>query len=637
LWQPLEAEEVRLDQGLGRMTAAPVWARLCSPNCHSSAMDGYAVRASETSSASDTAPVRLILDAQAKYVDTGNPLPDWADAVIPIEDVQIVDGSSDKEEKADTDNFPSSVFPPSSIEIRSSAAPRQHVRLMGEDVVATELILPVFHLLRPVDLGAIAAGGHATISVWRKPKVAVVPTGSELVPRGTPAKPGDILEYNSLVLATQVEQWGGVPTRYDIVPDEKERIEAMVADAAATHDLVLLNAGAAAGSADHSAQVVQSLGIVLVHGIAIRPGHPVILGMVENLKAKPPTPIIGVPGFPVSAALTGELFVEPILAKWLGRIPHVRPTTEAIMTRKVFSPLGSDEYLRVMVGEVGGRVVAAPLPRGAGMITSLMRADGIVCIPRHREGLNAGDPVTVKLYRSPDDLERTIIAIGSHDLTLDLIAQFLAESGVRFSSANVGSQAGLVALSRGEAHLAGSHLLDLETGEYNSNRYIKQYLPETPVVVVTLVGREQGLIVPRGNPLRFRSLGDLARPEVRFVNRQRGAGTRVLLDYELSKIGLRPETIHGYEHEEYTHLAVAAAVASGLVHCGLGIAAAAQPLGLDFVPLFKERYDLIIPQIYFASSRLRPLLDLLHDAVFRRQVAALPGYDVSHMGTVAQK
>ena len=435
------------------------------------------------------------------------------------------------------------------------------------------------------------------------------------------------------MLAAQVEQWGGVATRYPIVPDVKERIQTVVAEAAAAHDLVLLNAGSSAGSEDFSAQVVEALGTLLVHGIAVRPGHPVVLGMLANPGTKTPIPIIGVPGFPVSAALTGELFVEPILAKWLGRSPRDRPEVEAVITRKVFSPLGADEYLRVTVGEVGGRVVATPLARGAGVITSLVRADGLILIPRHTEGLNAGDSVTVRLYRSPAEFKRTIVAIGSHDLTLDLMAQFLAEKGARLSSANVGSQGGLVALRRGEAHLAGSHLLDPETGEYNLS-YIKKYLPETPVVVVALVGREQGLIVPRGNPLQLKSLADLAHPEVRFVNRQRGAGTRVLLDYELGRAGLQPQGIRGYDHEEYTNLAVAAAVSSGLADCGLGIAAAAQALALDFVSLFKERYDLVIPRTHYESPRLLPLLDLLHDARFRRQVASLPGYDMSRMGTI---
>jgi putative molybdopterin biosynthesis protein len=285
-------------------------------------------------------------------------------------------------------------------------------------------------------------------------------------------------------------------------------------------------------------------------------------------------------------------------------------------------------------------VVATPLSRGAGVISSLVRADGLVIIPRHHEGLNAGDTVSVRLYRAPEQIERTAVAIGSHDLTLDLLAQFLAEAGpqtpdgaVRLSSANVGSQGGLVALRRGEAHLAGSHLLDPDTGEYNLS-YIQRYMPDTPVVLVQLVGREQGLIVPPGNPRQLRTLADLAQPALTFVNRQRGAGTRVLLDFEIGKIGLGPAEIRGYEREEYTHLAVAAAVASGLADCGLGIAAAARALNLDFVPLFKERYDLVIPREHYDSALLRPLLAQLHTPRFRAEVAALPGYDVSGMGQV---
>jgi len=611
-WQPLAAETIPLEQALGRVTAEPVWARLSAPHYHASAMDGYAVRAQDTASASDTHPVQLALGPAAQYVDTGDPLPNWADAVIPIEHVnQKAEGSGQKAV---------------AIEIRAAVTPWSHVRSMGEDMVATELVLPAQHILRPVDLGAIAGCGHSTVSVWRKPRVAILPTGTELVPVGSEPKAGDILEYNSLVLAAQVQQWGGLPTRYPILPDDEKQIANAVAEAAASHDLVLLNAGSSAGSEDFSARVVEAVGQLLVHGVAVRPGHPVILGISHS-----GTPIIGVPGYPVSAALTGEIFVEPVLAKWLGREPYQPPTLPAVLTRKVLSPLGDDEYLRVTLGQVGSRAVATPLARGAGVITSLVRADGIVRIPHHHEGLNAGDPVTVHLYRSPAEIARTIVAIGSHDLTLDLLAQFLAEHGARLSSANVGSQGGLVALRREEAHLAGSHLLDPETGEYNFS-YIKRYLPDTPVVLVTLVGREQGLIVKPGNPRHLRTLADLGQPGITFVNRQRGAGTRVLLDFEIGKIGLKPEEIKGYAREEYTHLAVAAAVASGVADCGLGITAAARALNLDFVPLFKERYDLVIPQQYYASPLLRPLLDLLHDARFRAAVSQMPGYVLDQMG-----
>ncbi len=620
-WQPLGIETVPLDAALGRVTAAPVWAALSAPHYHASAMDGFAVQAAATAAATEKAPARLAVgrDGPARYVDTGDPLPKWADAVVPVENVQYIGGR----------------VRPEAIELHAALAPWAHVRAMGEDMVATELVLPANTLLRPVDLGAIAGSGHSDVAVWRQPRVAVIPTGTELVPAGQPVQPGDIIEYNTLVLAAQVAQWGGVATRWPIVPDDLEQIAAAVSAAGAEHDLVLLNAGSSAGSEDYSAAVVERLGTLLVHGVAVRPGHPVILGMLNTER---PVPIIGVPGYPVSAALTGEIFVEPLLARWQGRAVRQPPTLEAVLTRKVLSPLGDDEYLRVTVGRVGEQVVATPLARGAGVITSLVRADGIVIVPRHHEGYDAGSHVTVRLYRPPEQIERTLVAIGSHDLTLDLLAQRLAEydgegGPLRLASANVGSQGGLVALRRGEAHLAGSHLLDPETGAYNLSA-IRRYLPETPVVVVALVGRDQGLMVPAGNPQGLRTLADLGRADVRFVNRQRGAGTRVLLDYEIGKIGLSPAEIQGYDREEYTHLAVAAAVASSVASAGLGIAAAARALGLDFVPLFKEKYELVIPQAYFNSPLLRPLLDALHEPRFRAEVAALPGYDVADMGTI---
>jgi putative molybdopterin biosynthesis protein len=540
------------------------------------------------------------------------------------------------------------------IEIRASLAPWNHVRPMGEDMVATELILPANHRLRPVDLGALAGSGHATVSVYRRPRVAIIPTGSELVSVEEAAEekisPGQIIEYNSIVLATQVESWGGIATRWPIVPDELEAIRSAVVHAAQDHDLILVNAGSSAGSEDYTAHVVGSLGELLVHGVAVRPGHPVVLGMIHNrnsddaiskhqettsVSASPRhlVPIIGVPGYPVSAALTGEIFVEPLLAHWLGQQPNKPPTLEAIVTRKVPSHTGDDDFVRVAVGQVGDKIMATPISRGAGVITSLVRADGIIRIPRFSEGLESGSQVTVHLYRSQTEILQTIVAIGSHDLTLDLLAQFLATkgNGRRLSSAHVGSLGGLVALRRGEAHLAGSHLLDPETGQYNIS-YVKRYIPGQEVKLVTLVGREQGWIVPAGNPMGLKQWADAANPDLKIVNRQRGAGTRVLLDYELGKLGIDPAKVRGYEREEYTHLAVAAAVASGTADAGLGIRAAARALELDFVPLAHERFDLVVPVQYYEDDLLLPLLELLHDQEFKAAVAAMPGYDVSLMG-----
>jgi putative molybdopterin biosynthesis protein len=499
--------------------------------------------------------------------------------------------------------------------------------------------LPTGHVLRPVDLGAIAAAGYQEIKVARKPRVAILPTGTELVPIGSKLKPGEILEYNSLVLAAQIKDMGGEAIRYPITKDDFNLISERVQEAAQSYDLVLLNAGSSAGAEDFSAKVVENLGTLLVHGVAVRPGHPVILGLI-NLKSENLTPealhlipIIGVPGYPVSAALTVDIFVEPLIARWLGRKPNELQTETATLTRKIVSPPGDDDYVRVAVGKVGDKLLAAPLSRGAGVITSLVQADGLALIPRGVQGIEAGGQVKVHLYRSRSEIERTIFCIGSHDLTLDLMSHFLAEHGRRLASANVGSQGGLIALRRGEAHLAGSHLLNPETGEYNTS-YIRQYMPNIPVKVVALVGREQGLLVRRGNPKGIKNLEDLTRADIQFVNRQRGAGTRVLLDYHLNLISVVPERIVGYSQEEYTHLGVAAAIASGRADCGLGIAAAAQALDLDFIPLFQERYDLVIPKQFVEGDLLAPLFDLLADPRFRESVSQLKGYDVSVMGTV---
>ncbi len=637
LWRTLGVEEIPLDENaLGRVTAEPIWAEISSPHYHASAMDGFAVRAVETGGAQPSLPLTLYTGPQAQYVDTGDPLPEWANAVIPIENVESLDENGE---------ITSAIRAPKSIRIRAAVAPWAHVRPLGEDIVATQLVLPAGHVLKPVDLGAIAAAGHQIVRVTRKPKVAILPTGSELVPIGSKLKAGDILEYNSLVIASQIRQMGGEPTRYPIIRDDFDLICEKVRQAAQTHDLVLLNAGSSAGAEDFSANVVEKLGELLVHGVAVRPGHPVILGTVDRGPKTVPAvssavhrptsvvPIIGVPGYPVSAALTVDIFVEPLIATWLGRRPLELPTEEAILTRKLVSPAGDDDFVRVVVGKVGEKLLAAPLSRGAGVITSLVQADGLALIPSGMQGMEAGEKIQVRLYRKRNEIEKTILAIGSHDLTLDLIAQFLAEHDRRLASANVGSQGGLVALRRGEAHLAGSHLLDPQTGEYNIS-YIRQYMPNIPVKVVALVGRDQGLIVKKGNQKGIKGLGDLTRPNIQFVNRQRGAGTRVLLDYHLNLMTIPQESIAGYTQEEYTHLGVAAAVASGRADCGLGVAAAAQALDLDFIPLFQERYDLVMPKQLAGDKLLAPLFDLLAESRFREAVSQLKGYDVSVMGAV---
>ena len=629
LWELLGKEEIALDENsVGRALAEAVWAKSSSPHYHASAMDGFAVLSTVTHGASETNPRSLVVGENAIYVDTGDPLPDNFDSVIPVELVEALD---------DDGQPAAGVHRARVIRIRSSSIPWKHVRTMGEDIIATQLVLPEGHQLRPVDLGAIAASGHASISVARKPVIGILPTGTELVPIGSPIKPGDIIEFNSIILAAQIEQWGATAVRYPQVSDDFDQILRAVQLAVEKSDLVLLNAGSSAGSEDFSARVVETLGKLLVHGVAVRPGHPVILGILQagdrSVPGKRAIPIIGVPGYPVSAALTGEIFVEPLIATWLGRKPAAPLEIDTTITRKVTSPAGDDDYLRVVVGKVDGHYKAAPLTGGAGVITSLVRADGITIIPRSIQGYETGSRVRVRLYRSLDEIEKTILVIGSHDMTLDILAQHLQKHERRLVSANAGSLGGLLALRRGEAHLAGSHLLDPLTGEFNK-AYLQQYIPDLPVLLVTWAEREQGLMVRKGNPKRISSLSDLARKDVSYINRQRGAGTRILLDFHLEQDKISNDQITGYQHEEFSHLNVAVSIASGRADCGLGIAAAAAALNLDFIPLFTERYDFVIPCQYLDDGLLNPLFKVMQDKSFRGQINKLPGYHFDRMGEI---
>lgn len=606
---PGRPELIPAEEAMGRVTAAPVYARISSPHYHASAMDGMAVRSADTYGASETLPKQLKVGEETVPLDTGDPLPEGFDAVIMIEDVHYVH--------------------PDVIEIIHAVPPWQHVRVVGEDVVATEMIMPANHLIRPIDIGAVLAGGVSNLSVHPRPRVALLPTGTELVQPGSELKPGDIIEYNSRMLGAMVESWGATALRGEITADNFESLKAAVSAAVDEADVVLVNAGSSAGSEDFTADVIRSLGRVLVHGVATKPGKPVILGEVKG------KPVVGVPGYPVSAYLVLELFVKQVIFKKMGTVPQAVPTIDATVSRKMVSPMGVEEFVRVKLGQVGDKVIATPISRGAGILMSLVRADGMIRIPRLSEGFNAGETVPVELFRSPEEIRETTVVIGSHDIALDVLANFLRQKYpmATLSSAHVGSLGGLSALKRGEAHCAGTHLLDEETGGYNVS-YIKRLLPDRGMVLVNLVYREQGLILAKGNPKSIRGLEDLAREGVSFVNRQRGAGTRILLDYRLRELGVDPGRIHGYGHEEYTHMTVAAAVKAGAADTGLGIRAAAQALDLDFIGIVEERYDLCIPAEYWDTPYIQRVLEVMAMPEFQEEVRKLGGYDLRDCGGV---
>ncbi|HWR43847.1 molybdopterin biosynthesis protein [Sporomusa sp.] len=608
----LPVETLPVGQALGRVTAGCTYAKQSVPHYNGSAMDGIAVRAQDTFGAAETNPVRLTLlknedpfaPGGCYIVDTGDLMPLGTNSVIMIEDVHI-DGNT--------------------AEIIAAATPWQHVRIIGEDIVANEMVLPEHQVITPPDIAALLAAGLESVDVVAKPKVTVIPTGTELVARSQDLKPGAILDVNSHMLCAAVSTWGGEPVRHEIVPDHYEQIKNAVAASLESSDMVITNAGTSAGTEDFTSRILAELGMVLVHGVAIKPGKPVVLALCKG------KPVIGLPGYPVSAMLTAELFVRDVLLQ-RQRLP-IPPVQEvpAVLARQLYSHVGVEEFVRVSVGSIQGKTVAAPLSRGAGIISSLIKAQGVLSVGENSPGLPAGALVKVRMFNKQQS--DTLLAVGSHDLALDILGVFLKrQTNMLLSAANVGSMGGIMAVKNNEAHIAGIHMLDDKTGEYNIS-FVNKYLAKGSWQLVRLARREQGLMVQPGNPRNIQGLDDLVREDITYVNRQRGSGTRMLLDYLLPKQGVTSSNIDGYEKEVSTHMAVAATITAGAADTGMGIRAAAMALGLEFIPVSHECYDIILnfPQ---GDSTAETIVNILKSPEFRQEVERLGGYDLAEAGTV---
>lgn len=606
---PSGEEEVRVDSSLGRITSRPVSALLSSPFYHSAAMDGYAVRFTDTFGASERSPVRLKIGRDAMGVNTGEPLPDGFNAVIMIEDVYEREGE---------------------IVIHSPVPPYHHVRTVGEDIVQTELILPENHRIRPVDIGAMLAGGLTTVFVRKRPRFTIIPTGAEIIKPGQRIDRGRIIDSNSYMLGALLLQWGAEYRRMDVVPDDQERLTEVILSALEESDALAVIAGTSAGTRDFTPHILGEIGEVLVHGVSIKPGRPVILASVRG------KPVIGVPGYPVSAYITFDIFGRMLVDHLLCQSGQREEVIRGRLSRPVSSTIGQEEFLRVKVGKVRDRYIVTPVGRGAGALMTLQRADGIVRIPEGIELLEANSPVDVHLMKDRYEIEGTVVCIGSHDNTLDLLANQLRKRFPQFSlsSSHVGSMGAMSAIRRGEAHMGGTHLLDEATGEYNIP-FIKRILEDRAIVLMNLVYRQQGLIVQAGNPKGISSIEDLTRDDILFINRQRGSGTRLLLDKILKEQGISPHHIAGYDREEYTHMGVASQVASGSADVGMGIMNAAIALGLEFIPVAEERYDLLIDRESMNLPQVEAVLEIISDdGEFRGLVQSLGGYDTRDMGKI---
>ena len=578
---------------VGRITAAPIFARFSVPAIHLSAMDGIAVRSAETLGASEQNPVTL---PGAARVNTGNIVPAGYDAVVMIEDVWV-DGET--------------------YTIRKPVSPWQHIRPVGEDIGESEMILSSHHRIRPQDVGALANYGVTEVDVLNV-RAGLIPTGSELVPAGVMPPPGKVVESNTLMAASVLAEAGVEAHRYPIVPDDPDRIRDAVRRGVAENDILLVSAGSSAGTRDYTADIVRDLGEVLAHGVAIKPGKPVIVGRVEG------KPVIGLPGYPLAAATVLRELVMPLVARY--GLPVREPGhVAARLTTSLQSDIGTDEFVLLSVGKIGDRWVAVPQSRGAGIQMSAVRANGYLRIPEDMEGAEAGKTVDVRLTVPRAEAEEAVLVTGSHDPALDYLADLVRPRGVDIHSTHLGSMGGVIALKKEECHAAPMHLLAPD-GTYNTY-YLERYMPGADLALLCVAERQQGVISRDG--LSFDDL-----PGRTFINRQKGSGTRMLLDHTLAARGIDPASIPGYGREATTHLAVALAVRTGEADAGMGVYSAAKALDLAFVPVATERYELAMHRAMLDDPGIAALVETVSSAAFKQVLRNLGGYETDETGVL---
>ncbi|SET43230.1 molybdopterin biosynthesis protein [[Clostridium] polysaccharolyticum] len=602
------SEKIPVIDAINRITSKAVYAKLCSPHYNACAMDGIALKADTTFGATETSPVKIRKDAVV-YVDTGDPLPKECDCVVMIEDVIKVDAG---------------------ILLYHAAAPWQHVRQIGEDMSAGDMILTSFSQITPVAIGAMLACGVLEVEVVKKPIVGIIPTGDEIVQPDSEPEEGKIKEFNSAIFGGMVHNCGACAKVYPIVKDQKEELENMLRKAIKECDVAILIAGSSAGREDYSSEVINSVGKVIFHGIAMKPGKPAVLGMAGSV------PVIGLPGYPVSGIIVFQNIVEPLLEYLTGQNLHKEERKqEAVLTKNYNSSLSYREFVRTRLGYVNGRMIATPLNGGAGVVSSFLKADGIIDIPKNSEGGERGETMSVKLLKSKKEVQQKLIITGSHDPLIDEITDIMVrqEKGFGIVSSHVGSMGAIFAVKRKEAHLGAIHLLDEETGRYNTS-YVKKYFPSGGVKVVEGVKRVQGFMVQKGNPKGIHHLRDILRQDISYVNRQKGSGTRILTDYLIKKEGLVKDKIRGYEREEFTHTSVAAIVAAGSADVGMGIYSAARIYGLDFIPICEEHYDFLVDDETLELEEFQEFLKIMKGEELKARLGRMGGYVINNSGCI---
>lgn len=610
--RPLERETVPLSQGLGRVLASAVVAEVDVPGFDRASVDGFAVRADDTLGASERMPCRLTLIPEiltpgrvpllpvgpgtAALIATGGMLPRGADAVVMVEHTEAIDDSGQ-----------------TLIEIRRPASAGQFIAFAGSDLARGETVLRAGQVLTSREIGMLAAVGCAMIEVWRRPRVAIVSTGDEIIAPGTPMRPGAVYDSNAAILAAAVEEAGGIPRPLGIGADNDAVLTGLVEEGLASCDMVILSGGTSKGAGDLCYRAVARFGDpgIVVHGVALKPGKPLCLAVTGG------KPIVVLPGFPTSAIFTFHEFIAPVIRAFSGLPNEAADRVPATLPLRVPSERGRTEYLMVSLARGDdGALAAYPNAKGSGAVTAFSQADGFIAIDPQVESVAAGTPVAVQLVGRARLAD--LVVIGSHCVGLDILIDRLHAEGIVVKALNVGSMGGLAAARRGECDIAAIHLMDPETGEYNC-----PFLTPT-LELVPGYGRRQGIVYRKADP-RFESCSVesaiamvLTAPDCLMVNRNAGSGTRILTDRLLN--GAKPP---GYWSQPKSHNAVAVAVAQNRADWGLAIESVARQYGLGFIPTQDEQYDFVIPKKRLERMPVRRFRAALDDSSVRAELGAL--------------
>lgn len=600
-------EVLPAEEAVGRFLANPCYAQISSPHYQASAMDGIAVRWDNVRGASAKTPKTLRLNENAWLVDTGDPLPDEANTVIKIEDVVWL---SENE-----------------VEIYGSPGPGSYVRKIGEDIAAGEMILPAAHRITAVDVGGLLAGGVQEVNVWKAPVVRILPTGSELVEPGETVEPGNVIEYNSRILAALVNEWGGQALREPKVADDLAQLKACMVGAANEADLLVVIAGSSAGKDDYTAPALEELGELMVHGMAVKPGKPVIVGLIND------TPVIGLPGYPVAALINAQLLVRRFIENYLGRSHQLAISQRAVIRRKLISPAGVTHFLRVKVGLVGDELVAIPLSRGAGAINTLVQADGLVRLPREKCLVEPGEDVMVEMFPTATDPHKHTLLLGAGAVALDKLTNYINVHcpGYELFTGQTGSEAGLLSLRAGEVSLAGVLAIEMENGEPDLT-FLHKFLPGEEICAVNFTRRQVGLIFKKELRDKVNLSEYIPGSNLTFVKEKFVLETQNLIDFLIKKEEITPNLLNANWIEATSCLGVAAAVKAGIADIGFSAITAAKIYDLDCIPLAWERYIMVFYRRDLGTDGISRILLAMQDPELRREIDFLPGHDGELMG-----